>query len=452
MPFKKLSFVYALFALLLSGTLFIGSSGGVADVQGLDRTGSPVSSAPCSQCHSGGSFSASASLTITDGLGNVVTSYNPGLSYTLTYTISASGASAYAMQATALLSNNAAAGSISSPSANAQVSSLNSRQYLEHASQSTSNTFTATWTAPSTGAGSITFYGSALAINFNGNSSGDQYVNIPNVTLTEQSSGPSSDASLSDLQSGGQTVPNFSSSTLSYNIQLPAGTTTVPTVTATTNDPNASFVVTPASSLPGTTSVVVTAEDNSTTQTYSISYSLAPNTDATLSDLQSDGQTVPGFSSSDFSYDIQLPVGTTNIPTVTATTSDPNASAVITQATSLPGNAQVVVTAEDNSTSITYSISFTVLSNQTEAMGFARLQLVPNRVQSQLQLQVQSLRVQEVRSQLSNLQGQVIQQSSWEVAAGNSYRNWDVSSLAKGWYQLTLSTSTGQQSLRFFKY
>ena len=42
-------------------------------------------------------------------------------------------------------------------------------------------------------------------------------------------------------------------SSTSYSVELPAGTTSVPTVAATTTDTNASAVVTAATSIPGTT-------------------------------------------------------------------------------------------------------------------------------------------------------------------------------------------------------
>jgi len=89
------------------------------------------------------------------------------------------------------------------------------------------------------------------------------------------SSSLNNDATLSDLTSNGATVTGFNSATYTYNIELPAGTTTVPTVTATPTDANANAVITYASSIPGTTTIVVTAEDGTTQLTYSIVYDIA---------------------------------------------------------------------------------------------------------------------------------------------------------------------------------
>ena len=53
-------------------------------------------------------------------------------------------------------------------------------------------------------------------------------------------------------------------------MELPAGTTAVPTVAATTTDSDANLVITAATSIPGTTTIAITAQDGSTTSTVSI--------------------------------------------------------------------------------------------------------------------------------------------------------------------------------------
>jgi hypothetical protein len=340
-----------------------------------------------------------------------------------------------------------------------------------------------------------------------------------------------SDATLSDLKVDGETVAGFAPTVLTYNVELPFGTETVPSVTATATDTLASLVINDAAELPGSTTVVVTAEDDSTMLTYSVNFSLAPEiptvaapvptedavdvislfsevyddvpvdtwrtdwssaiyeevviagdtakkysnldfvgietvlnqidatgmshfhldiwsanmtmfgvklvdfgadaayggsddtehqvnfdslaqaqwvsldiplsdftglasrqnlaqlilvgqptgsatvyvdnvyfystelppaADATLSDLQVDGETVTGFAPTVLSYNVELPFGTETVPTVTATATDTLASLVINDAAELPGSTTVVVTAEDDSTMLTYSVNFTL--------------------------------------------------------------------------------------------
>jgi len=80
--------------------------------------------------------------------------------------------------------------------------------------------------------------------------------------------------------------------------------------------------------------------------------------DATLSDLQVDGVTIDGFSSDVFTYDLLLPEGTSIVPTVTATTTDNNATYIINDASDIPGTTEVVVTAQDEVTTLTYYVNF----------------------------------------------------------------------------------------------
>ncbi len=174
------------------------------------------------------------------------------------------------------------------------------------------------------------------------------------------------DATLADLQVDNTTIDGFASEIFSYTIELPAGTITIPEVTATSTDVNASIVITAADELPGTTTVLVVAEDGVTQQTYSVEFTLAPSGEASLADLQVDGVTVEGFSSGTFDYVINLPLNATVVPTVTATATDDNATIEIVDAASLPGTTSVLVTAEDGTTQLTYTVEF-ILSASDDA-------------------------------------------------------------------------------------
>ncbi|MDD4238170.1 MAG: cadherin-like beta sandwich domain-containing protein [Desulfotomaculaceae bacterium] len=108
---------------------------------------------------------------------------------------------------------------------------------------------------------------------------------------------PGSDAYLSDLTVGGDTVSGFVYTTYLYTRELPYGTlpgSPVATVGATPKDPKAIVTVTQALQLPGDATVQVVAEDGTTTQTYTVrftlvepalTYTIAPIGDQTLADL-----------------------------------------------------------------------------------------------------------------------------------------------------------------------
>jgi hypothetical protein len=84
------------------------------------------------------------------------------------------------------------------------------------------------------------------------------------------------DATLRAVTVNGTPLNGFASTIYNYNVTLPTGTTTIPTVAAAVNDTNkAHAFVLPALSLPGTTTIVVTAEDGITTCFYTIKFTVA---------------------------------------------------------------------------------------------------------------------------------------------------------------------------------
>lgn len=98
----------------------------------------------------------------------------------------------------------------------------------------------------------------------------------------EQPSTASDDATLSSLTVTGYSL-SFSSSTTSYSVELAAGSTSAPQVNAVTSNAKATYVVTNASSLPGATTVTVTAEDETTTKVYTINFTVASETPSSSS-------------------------------------------------------------------------------------------------------------------------------------------------------------------------
>jgi hypothetical protein len=80
--------------------------------------------------------------------------------------------------------------------------------------------------------------------------------------------------------------------------------------------------------------------------------------DATLSDLQVGGTTIEGFNPLTPSYTYNVPIGTTVVPTITATPNDGAANAAVSIAPGIPGTTTITVTASDNVTEIIYEVEF----------------------------------------------------------------------------------------------
>ena len=204
---KKLILKNAFFILIFLATAFVYSfktnsqkcliedfqprSNGPAAMGLGDRTGSPISSgATCAGCHGGASLNTALSITVIDANGNIVNSYSPGNSYTLGFEVTSAATSGYGFQGVALTNNNWQAGMMGIPtSLNTQVTNLISTggglQYAEHLGVSGSGVFSLPWTAPNSGFGDITFYGVGLAINGDGNTTGDNASSSVSLVLSE---------------------------------------------------------------------------------------------------------------------------------------------------------------------------------------------------------------------------------------------------------------------------
>jgi hypothetical protein len=183
----------------------------------------------------------------------------------------------------------------------------------------------------------------------------------------------SNDAALNSLATAsGILTPAFVSTTLNYAVDLPGTTSQVPACTFTTNHPAATVVMTPAVNLAGTltertTTIIVTAEDGVTTNTYTVVFSISPHSDATLASLTaSQGTLNPTFLTSTLNYTVSLPSGTVIVPTVSATATDPTATVQITQVTSVNGTAIIHVISADGTSTKDYTVVFSVATTSSK--------------------------------------------------------------------------------------
>jgi len=166
----------------------------------------------------------------------------------------------------------------------------------------------------------------------------------------------SSIATLNDILVDNESIQGFDSNIFEYDIQLPYGTTAMPAIEAVTSDNYAIANVTFPTTVPGSASIEVIAEDGISIQSYTLNFAIAKNNDATLSDLKVDNTTLTDFDSAKLNYTFNIPNGSTQIPGISAIATDPNASIQITGISSIPGTAIIVVTAEDGTSVKTYRV------------------------------------------------------------------------------------------------
>lgn len=104
---------------------------------------------------------------------------------------------------------------------------------------------------------------------------------LDNVYFWKNPTAPGSDASLSTLEIDGSSLAGFASGITNYTVELTPGTTVVPQITsATTTDPAASTNITQAPAIPGDATVVVTSQNGTVMETYTVSFIIAGPTSA----------------------------------------------------------------------------------------------------------------------------------------------------------------------------
>ena len=170
----------------------------------------------------------------------------------------------------------------------------------------------------------------------------------------------SSVSTLADIKLNGVSIEGFASDVKDYVVNLPLGTTTVPTVTYTKGDEYQTVTVNNAANLGGTTRITVTAQDGSYS-VYTIKYSVQQSSVSTLNGIQLDGVQLEGFESGKFDYSILLPRGTTKLPVITWTVADEFQTVRLTEG-GVNGESRITVIAQSGARN-TYVLKFSVETN-----------------------------------------------------------------------------------------
>ncbi|MDA3879492.1 MAG: T9SS type A sorting domain-containing protein [Prolixibacteraceae bacterium] len=202
--------------------------------------------------------------------------------------------------------------------------------------------------------------GEILEVNIYAGAMDDNTVAMRSLNFPQETN--ESLATLSAITFGEDTIKGFASYVFEYDSVLAMGSTTTPELTAIPKAEGATVVVVAADEIPGATTITVTSANGENQNTYIVNFDVDVelSDDASLTDLQYNETSVDGFSAETFSYDVELPAGTTDVPEVTATTSNENASVNTDAATGLPGATTITVTAEDGETVATYTINFSI--------------------------------------------------------------------------------------------
>jgi hypothetical protein len=165
-------------------------------------------------------------------------------------------------------------------------------------------------------------------------------------------------------------IPNFSGFVTSYNVELPYGTAAIRTIEAIKGDDGQEFVYTQPTTLPGTATVKATAADKNYSATYTINFSVGQLDDNKLTDIKIGGNSLPGFSPTKTSYTVEMPLGTTALPTIEPISAYATGIQTITTENTVTiagetctGTYNISVKAPGNATVRIYKLSFKITAS-----------------------------------------------------------------------------------------
>ena len=162
---------------------------------------------------------------------------------------------------------------------------------------------------------------------------------------------------LSDLLIDNKPMQGFDKNVYFYKLYYPYGTTQLPTVRATAEDPKAIVALTQAVHAGDTAKVEVTAR-NGDIALYQVFFEVGKSPNAHAKMIYVDWEPLEGFDSLSRNYYYTLPNDYRGIPFVTVELDDENATYEIINPTSLPAQTQIIITAEDGENEFSYRINF----------------------------------------------------------------------------------------------
>lgn len=183
---------------------------------------------------------------------------------------------------------------------------------------------------------------------------------------------PSTNAKLSDILVNGESISGFNPIVGTYSVELPYGTTAAPVVTPVKAEDGQTVTVTQATSPTGSATIHVTAPDGTTTKTYTLNFSVALLSDNTLAGIKVNGTPIADFVSSQTTYRVELPLGTTTMPTVEAISAYPAGAQTINYiapATIDNGQYKIEVSTPGNPTPKVYKLNLKITASTNNKLA-----------------------------------------------------------------------------------
>ena len=181
------------------------------------------------------------------------------------------------------------------------------------------------------------------------------------------------DNELQDILVNGKSVPGFTPSQTVYKVSLPVGTTTMPTVKGVSKYPDGEQTIAynpPATIDGGQYTVSVTTPGNQIAKVYKLNFKLEASSYTYLKNLQVAGGYIKNYQPDNFTYYINLPLGTTAIPEITFEKGDEYQTVAVSQLGEgvLDGTVRVTVTAGNGDQSV-YKLVFSTEKSDNSSLN-----------------------------------------------------------------------------------
>ena len=183
-----------------------------------------------------------------------------------------------------------------------------------------------------------------------------------------------SDNTLKDIKVNGVSIAGFTPSQTKYRVSLPTTTTTIPTVEAISAYPAGAQTIThtpptSAAALDGSEhSISVTTPGNPTPRTYRLTYKLEASSYSLLKNLQMGDGLITNFDPNQFTYYVNLPIGTTELPVITYEKGE-STQTVTVQEGGLNGISKVTVVAGNNVDKSEYKIVVSTAKSEISSLN-----------------------------------------------------------------------------------
>ena len=191
-----------------------------------------------------------------------------------------------------------------------------------------------------------------------------------------------SDNTLKDIKVNGTSIAGFTPNQTIYRVSLPTSTKTIPTVEAISAYPAGAQTITHTAPsdpnlLDGSQHVInVTTPGNPTPKTYKLTYKLEESSYSLLKDLQMGDGLITDFDPNQFTYYVNLPIGTTTLPEITYELGEATQQVTV-QPGGLNGVSKVIVVAGNGVDQSEYKIVVSTAQSSVSTLKMIYLDGLP---------------------------------------------------------------------------